>query len=132
MERIRTFGFVGKCDCGHEHRFKGNDINLTKSDASIVTFNNIYLCPNCGTIYDGMFENRVNRNKKYTPFGLLLTSVLIIGLLFGGYKLYGVINPSIDTNINHATNKQLQDFYKWDQKQQQEKRDNQPAFNSNN
>lgn len=130
MERVYTFGFVAKCDCGHVHKFKGRDIDLTKTNATIITFRNIYQCIQCGTLYDGIFEKRVNKNKKYTPFGLLITSILVISVLFGGYKLFNVVFQPIDTNINHATNQQLNDFYKWDHNQQQEKRDNQPAFNN--
>jgi hypothetical protein len=130
MEKVNRFGFIGRCDCGHVHRFKGNEINLEKSNASTVEFITIYKCPKCGQTYDGIFENITTRNSKYSITGILISLVLVLGLLSGGYFiLNAMFSPTQPTDIEHATNKQLNDFYKWDHKQQQQKQDNSPAFN---
>lgn len=127
MEKVNKFGFIAKCDCGHVHRFKGNEINLSKSNGTTVIFNDIYKCPKCGQSYDGIFENI--KNRKYNIFGITLSVILAFGLLFGGYYiLNAMFSPAPTTDLNHATNQQYNDFLKWDHKQQQQKYDNQPAF----
>lgn len=137
MEKIGTYGFIAKCDCGHEHKFKGTDFDLSKSNAATGILKDIYICPDCGTTYDGIFENKTDRDSWYrrtSPIGLLLSVIIIFGILFGGYKIINTISSPtpINTDINKATNKELNDFYKWDEKQQQQKRDNQPYFNNGN
>lgn len=135
MKRIRTFGFVAKCECGHQHKFKGTDFDLSKSNASSAQFNNIYICPKCGESYDGLFENNIDRDVWYrrtSPLGWLISAIMIFGLLFGGYKIISAIfySPPTNTDFNKATNKQVEDFYKWQQKQDQQEWENQPAFNN--
>jgi hypothetical protein len=136
MERVSKFGFTARCDCGHEHKFKGADFDLNKSNGATAVFNIIYTCPKCGTQYDGIFENITDRNvwyRRLNPIGMIVTAVFVFGLLFGGYKVLSYFtSPPSYHDINHATNKELQDFYKWDEKQQQQKRDNQPALNNGN
>lgn len=130
MEKVKKFGFIAKCDCGHIHRFKGIEINLSKSNGTTIEFNSIYKCPKCGQTYDGIFENITSKNKKYTTRGIIVSIVLVLGLFLGGYYiLNSIFSPSQPTDFNHVTNKQLNDFYKWDHKQQEQKQDNSPAFN---
>jgi hypothetical protein len=135
MKKANKIGFVGECDCGHQHKFKSNEIDLDKSESSTILFKNVYTCPKCTTSYNGIFESIKDRNNKlpFSPTGSLFVILLIGGLVFGGYK---IISPMFyshptSTNINKATNKELDNFYKWDHEQQQKKRDNQPAFNNN-
>jgi hypothetical protein len=130
MEKVNRFGFIAKCDCGHVHRFKSKEINLEKSNASTVQFIKVYECPKCGQTYDGIFEN-ISTRSKYSITGISITIVLVLGLLGGGYYILNkMFAPSQPNDIEHATNKQLNDFYKWDHKQQQQKQDNSPAFNN--
>ncbi|WP_152681194.1 hypothetical protein [Neobacillus vireti] len=139
MRKIGTFGFVAQCDCGHTHKFKGTDFDLSKSNASSAEFNELYTCPNCKTVYNGIFENIEDRNVWYrrtSPLGLLVSAIMILGLLFGGIKLLSTITifdtEPVNSDINKATNKELEQFYKWDQKQKQKEWENQPAFNNGN
>jgi hypothetical protein len=132
MENVNKFGFVAKCDCGHVHKFKSNEINLKTSNGASIEFNNIYECPKCGQKYNGIFENTSKRKNKYHPIGLLLTFILIFGIAYGGYYLLNsLFTPSQPVDYNHATNKQISDFNKWQQKQEQQKWENSPAFPNN-
>lgn len=134
MEKVRTFGFVAKCECGYQHKFKGTDFDLSKSDGSIAQLNTIYICPKCGESYNGIFENNIDRNAWYrriSPLGLVISAILIFGLLFGGYKIISAVSAPYETiDYNHATNKQIEDFNKWQQKQDKQQWENQPAFNN--
>jgi hypothetical protein len=80
--------------------------------------------------------NIKNKEKKlgFSLTGTLLVILIVGGLAFGGYKIIAPTpnSPSDTTNFNKATNKELDDFYKWDKKQQEQKRENQPAFNNGN
>jgi hypothetical protein len=132
MEKVNKFGFIAKCDCGHIHKFKSNEINLKSSNGYSIEFNDIYECPKCGQKYNGIFENLTNRKHKYHPIGLLLTFILIFGIAYGGYHLLSsLFAPPQTVDYNHATNKQISDFNKWQQKQEQQKWENFPAFPNN-
>lgn len=106
MYRIKTpLGFTAECECGHRHKFSGNDINLKKSDATLAIFKNIYTCPNCNAQIDGMFE--VHKEKKWkqlSPVGIFVSLVLLIGIGFGLFKF-------IDMSI-------IQPHKDWEEKQQ--------------
>lgn len=127
--------FVAVCDCGETYCFDKEDIDYNKSNASFLVFKEIYKCPQCGDIYDGIFENIFNRTNKFEENNKLIKP--IIKVFLGVILLFGVIyfidritSPTPTTDINHATNQQLNDFYKWDQQQQQQKWENSPAFNN--
>jgi amino acid permease len=129
MEAISRFRFIAKCDCGHIHKFKITDINLNNSKGTTVEFIAVYKCPKCGLNYDGIFQNITERNQ-HSKFGIFISILLFIILFYGGHYLYNNFSsPSQPTDIEHATKKQLNDFYKWDHEQQQQKQDNSPAFN---
>jgi hypothetical protein len=51
-------------------------------------------------------------------------------LSYGGYKVFNYVTTPNVTDYKNATNKEIQDFNKWDQKQQQKKWEDSPAFNS--
>jgi hypothetical protein len=131
MEKVRKVGFIASCECGHVHRFKSNEINLSKSNDHAIEFNSIYKCPKCGQTYDGYVSNITNNDEKYNKFGTLIFSILILCLLGGGVYIFNnFFSPSQPTDIEHATNRQLNDFFNWDHKQQQQKHDNAPVFNN--
>lgn len=136
MKQVGKYNFIGECDCGHKHDFKKNEINYQKSDASVALLKTIYICPDCKTSYDGIFMAIKNKNNKlgFSPTGTLVVLLILGGFIFGGYKVLSPIfntSPS-NTDINNATNRELNDFFKWDHKHQQQKRENQPAFNNGN
>jgi hypothetical protein len=133
MEKVKAFGFAAKCDCGHQHKFKSSEIDLNKSDSSTAILKDIYVCPKCKTTYNGIFENIQNRNVWYrnlSPVGVLISIILLFGLSYGGYKVFNYVTTPNVTDYKNATNKEIQDFNKWDQKQQQKKWEDSPAFNS--
>jgi hypothetical protein len=130
MKQVGKYNFVGECECGYKHSFKKNEINYKKSDASVAIFNNIFTCPECKTEYDGMFVTIKSNNKLgFSPTGTLIVVLLLGSLAFGGYKVLSPIfnHPESKT----ITNKEYQDFKKWDQKQKQKEWENQPVDNRN-
>jgi hypothetical protein len=132
MENVNKFGFWAKCECGYIHKFKSSEINLKTSNGNSIEFNNVYECPQCGQIYDGISENKSNRKHEYSIIGLLITFILVVGIGYGGYQLLNsIFTPTQTVDYNHATNKQIDDFNKWQQKQEQQKWENSPAFPNN-
>jgi hypothetical protein len=130
MKKLNRLGFVGKCDCGHVHRFKGKEIDLDKSNGATTTFKDVYKCLKCGQTYDGIFQSIPDRDawhRKLSPIVTLITVILVFGLVFGGYKFITTVSqsPSQPTSINDMTNKQYDEFMKWDHDQQQKKWENQ-------
>jgi hypothetical protein len=133
MKKVKAIGFVAECDCGHKHKFKGSEIDLDKSDSATALFKNIYTCPDCNTTYNGIYEIIYDRNQWYknlSPIGVLVTLILVFGVLYGGYKTVNYITTPNTTDYKNATNKELQDFDKWDQKQKQKEFEDSPAFNN--
>lgn len=129
MENVRKLGFWARCDCGHEHKFKSSDVDTNLSDKTTIIFKNIYSCSKCGTEYNGIIENA--NARRFSPIGMSVFILIVFGLLFGGYKLVShITSPPTYHDLNHATKKEINNFYKWDEKQQQQKLDNQPAFNN--
>lgn len=135
MEKVNRMGLFAKCDCGHEHKFNGNDIDLDKSDSITAVFKSVYTCPECKTTYNGIYENHSATDAWYrrlSPIGTMVSLLLVIGLMFGSYKVYNFLfdpSPS-NSDINTITNKELEDFMEWDQNKKKTEWENQPVDNN--
>lgn len=135
MEKVNKLGLFAKCDCGHEHKFNGNDIDLDKSDSITAVFKTIYTCPDCKTKYNGIYENhnvtRDSWHRRLSPVGVVLSAILVFGLIFGSVKIIKLFTPPpIETDVNKMTNKEYGDFKKWEQKQEQKEQENLPVNNN--
>jgi hypothetical protein len=128
MKQISNF--VAECNCGYIHKFKKKNIDFNKVNDYLIPFNDVYKCPKCGKSYDGIFKTIPDTQiMKANSLKFFVSIILLMGLVFGGYFLFDkVFPPSSTNNETHMTNKELNDFLKWDHEQQQKKWENQPAF----
>lgn len=136
MKRLGKRGLKGTCECGKVFNFTHDDFNTENKSFSLLYFNKVVKCDQCGNNYDGLYDDLYNKpgESKYSPIGLLISSILILGLLFGGYTVVKNIfkgNESTPTNISNMTHKQYDEFMKWQDDQAKKKYDNSKVGTNN-
>ena len=135
IRKKTILGIVGVCECGHEHKFSAKDFNLESANKSIAFFKEIYTCPKCGNKYDGMYDTTSSNSifQNISIVGVLLTILMVVGLLYGGYKIVDAIaekgkEHEYPKDFKDLTNRQLMELLEIEQKQKIKEWENKKAF----
>lgn len=123
---------VGYCECGYDQKFDMDPKAFTDSSATpLMKLNPIFTCPECKTKYDSILLEAWSKKNK--TMSNVLGAILIVSLVFGGYKTVGFIFDSdggnkkpnyYDTHDpNDMTNKDMEQFIEWKLKDNKKNRD---------